>query len=536
MTRSVRYWPVRFFLKQSGAVKIAIVFCAVSLALFFLSFFLASGSPDIIEDPWEGTGRLKGTYTPPSKPVLGLHKLFNEKKNTMDDKYPDFDKIRTVIESSRTIDPKASLIDQTVRISYFSKEHPLRLPYSRFRCSGDDNDATTWTSRTCLFMNVCYNLGSKQFYYYSKRKGTKFFEKLHGELESFSFHHHGIASTRMGEPSPFAPKIIYRKRPKVSDVHRLHNVHALSRHWTAGHDIGHILWEELGHIFYTQLRMGIEDPNLIIMHEDGVPDDPMYKHIMNLFMPALSAKPVVSMEDYVSSFNKSMICFDHLLVGGNVQVFNQPQIPWNFGQEPLFKAWRDRIMRVFDFDPYYVPKRHKIIIVQKEETGTEEAVHSIANIERIYEFLQNTYINIHVEMVNWDDMGMYDIIRMLLDTTIMISPPGSVSMMLPFLPDGAHAILIDYYNDYDYPKDIAKLFGDLKKGDSVGLESAFWGHFPHVKKLYYQVRNPAEVVKRQIRDRKHWQPAQLDSRDFSAVNVNEERLRQLIDHALESME
>ena len=50
-------------------------------------------------------------------------------------------------------------------------------------------------------------------------------------------------------------------------------------------------------------------------------------------------------------------------------------------------------------------------------------------------------------------------------------------MMIPFLPEGAHAIIVDYYE-----KDGKPLFG-TRKNTSVSMESPFWNYWPHVKKV-----------------------------------------------------
>ena len=60
-------------------------------------------------------------------------------------------------------------------------------------------------------------------------------------------------------------------------------------------------------------------------------------------------------------------------------------------------------------------------------------------------FIHKTYSQIKLEVVNWPEMPFRQQIHELHATTVLITPPGDVSSIVPFLPKGAHAIIIDYH-------------------------------------------------------------------------------------------
>jgi hypothetical protein len=517
MTKSLAQRILQLYINQPLLARVIVVVVIGTLIIYFSSL------PGLIRS-WKVQSKRKAI------PLREWSSIFE---------YPSFGRIDKIISSVPTVAfSSKSTFDRVMHIPYFQKPDPARLPYSTFRCAGDETDHEAWTTRTCLFMNVCYDLNTNVFQFYSKGSRPRIFEKRYGPIDQFGMGYppHGFASTRITTHSSFTPHILYTVPPKLSAIQRLTNVHALTRHWAPDHNFGHVLWEEFAHIFYSAMRMGIDDPDMVIMHEEGVPKSQLYHHFMRMFLPAVSTQPMVSMKEYLSTFNTTTttVCFDELLVGGHVQVFFQPQISWNYGREPLFKAWRDRIMRIYDADPSFVPKRHKIIIVKKKNSG-RGALRTIANLEEVYQFVKDTYSDIEVDLVEWNDISMFKQLKMLSETTLMISPPGGVSMTIPFLPDGAHAIVMDYYNEYNYEHPIG-WFGPLRKGESISMDAALWGYFPHVKKLYYQVRLPSEYVKHEVQNRQLWQPIHLDTRDYASVIVNMTKLQRLINQALENME
>ncbi|CAF5005764.1 unnamed protein product [Rotaria sp. Silwood1] len=110
----------------------------------------------------------------------------------------------------------------------------------------------------------------------------------------------------------------------------------------------------------------------------------------------------------------------------------------------------------------------------------------------------------------------------LHSTTVLITPCGGVSSTVPFLPKGAHAIIMDYYvNKAAYrPAAIWKL------GESGSMDSAIWNYFPHIRKLYYQVRDPSDF--------EFAFPGAINSRYDVQIIIKMPRLKELIDTAIQN--
>jgi hypothetical protein len=120
-------------------------------------------------------------------------------------------------------------------------------------------------------------------------------------------------------------------------------------------------------------------------------------------------------------------------------------------------------------------------------------------------------------------------LRLIVSATLAVSPPGGVSMILPFLPQGAHAILINYQLA---PKG-TELRGTERHGPgaseeascsgcSLTMEASLWRHVRHVRKLYYQTWEPSDFAQGKV------------GRD-AAVIIKLPRLGYLIRVALDAM-
>jgi hypothetical protein len=122
-------------------------------------------------------------------------------------------------------------------------------------------------------------------------------------------------------------------------------------------------------------------------------------------------------------------------------------------------------------------------------------------------------------VVEWHKVPFPKQIELLLNTTILISPAGGVSMIAPFLPHGAHAILMDYYVNHSG-------FG-FNAGSSASMEGMLLNHFPHFKKDYYQIYGPPDYV--------FDFPGASDTRNDASILVNVTRLHLLIESAFEDL-
>lgn len=124
----------------------------------------------------------------------------------------------------------------------------------------------------------------------------------------------------------------------------------------------------------------------------------------------------------------------------------------------------------------------------------------------------------HVTTTTFADLSISEQLRLVASTTIAISPCGGVSMILPFLPEGAHAVLMNYMIG---PRDPVR-HGECE-GCSWTMEAELWRHVRHVHKQYYQVWGPKDFA------------GGKPSRE-TAVVVDVHRLDDLINAALRDMQ
>mmetsp|Transcript_89735 Transcript_89735/g.284072 ORF Transcript_89735/g.284072 Transcript_89735/m.284072 type:complete len:132 (-) Transcript_89735:53-448(-) len=73
--------------------------------------------------------------------------------------------------------------------------------------------------------------------------------------------------------------------------------------------------------------------------------------------------------------------------------------------------------------------------------------------------------------------------RIIADTTVAVSPCGGISMLLPFLPSGAFAILINYMRPF--PVLLGTFLQPVEHGEcaycSWTMEAELWTHVAHAR-------------------------------------------------------
>jgi hypothetical protein len=212
------------------------------------------------------------------------------------------------------------------------------------------------------------------------------------------------------------------------------------------------------------------------------------------------------------------ICFEQLQAGGPVGAFQRQHRLNNHGREALFEQFRANVLKRHGIDPRYVPKKHTIAVVKKTNKTFKR---DIANFAEVVAFLKKTYPTIDVIEIDYAKLSIQQQLELMMNITVFISPAGGVSMMAPFLPTGSHAIFMDFHvttEQYGFDKDT-----------SGSMEGAFWNHWNHFKRNYYQVR-------KQGLDYVFDYAGASDARWYASILVDTTRLQELVDGALEDME
>lgn len=413
-----------------------------------------------------------------------------------------------------------------ISISYLRREDHARS--SKFRCTGSENDIGAMDARLCVFSNICYRRDSQRFYYFrlpNSEKKPLFYDASKGMLYQFSDNNDaaGFLSLSSGGGTSWAPIVANESYP-TKNVTVLRHLHSLMQNRFADSNIAHGLWEDLGSISYSMERMNVFDRNLVIMQLDKISDTPLFRTYIQYVIPALSEHPMVDLHTYARSFNTDYVCFDSLIAGGQLNVFPRALIRENHGREALFYNWRSKILQYNGFDPKFVPSAHHIIITDKSQSiwthAGSKRHRAIVNVEEVAKFIRLTYPNISSEVVQWHTIPFQEQLEKLMNTTILITPCGGVSLIIPFLPHGAHAIVMDYY--------VNIAAHGYSAGQSGSMEGALLNHIAHVRKQYYQLYG--------AQDYEFDYPGASDAREGASVIVNTTRLRTLIDKALEEME
>ncbi|KAJ3304556.1 hypothetical protein HDU76_005176, partial [Blyttiomyces sp. JEL0837] len=172
--------------------------------------------------------------------------------------------------------------------------------HSRFRCSGDDTHVEGFTDRTCIFENTCFNLRARQFEYYRRPETPPkpiLFDADRGERMTFAEDGVGFVILQQtyetfgpNEFNHIAPKIVAGIAPPANDP--LHTVvlsspHAIWSTWAWDDNLGHLLWEEIGHLWYMMVRLNMVSTDLVAMHGFmDLPDRPLGLKFRNAFLQA----------------------------------------------------------------------------------------------------------------------------------------------------------------------------------------------------------------------------------------------------------
>jgi hypothetical protein len=332
--------------------------------------------------------------------------------------------------------------------------------------------------------------------------------------------------------------------PQVQDVSSRGNwpmqkgIYVLWRPWSViDANLGHLLWEEIASMYYLSLQLPLfsYDPDLrydrtqvkvlCVLAQDEIPSNPLFHTIVDTFLPVLSDSPLQFLHNYTRR-----VCFEKVVAGGAMVMF-LPESR-NLGKEYLFQKFRRQVLSHFHIPPPSFPltsSTFHIVLTRKISTFLGGYRRRIENVDEVWEFLQHKCaheiwvhratmqnVSFHVSIETWMEKSMVEQIHLMHQTQLLITPPGGISMFMPFLPQGAHAIITDFYS--------SKAEHGFASNVSASMEAPFWNHWPHFKKLYYQVW-PGDYVM-DIQD-------STDTRNYASVRMSLRRVNQLVNVALQ---
>uniref|UniRef100_A0A7S0L8S3 Glycosyltransferase 61 catalytic domain-containing protein n=1 Tax=Coccolithus braarudii TaxID=221442 RepID=A0A7S0L8S3_9EUKA len=408
--------------------------------------------------------------------------------------------------------------------------------YSHMRCVGNLEHIEAIEGRTCVFENICHEPSSDEFIFYSRRNESVplLYDHRRGEQRRLRWRKAG-GDEIDADFATLSKFVSYKHRntwsavvhesPLPPDYSLLKGTFALSAPFVPT-NLGHVAWDEAFPLLVAMAQLGVYTPALNILRTHRCEELSLRTNsstlVCNKFAhaflsPLTGAQPLDSpprlqtLPDLAAAHPRSTLCFERLLVGGSFDAFNSEAL--NVGKEPLLALFRHRVLAWHAIDPTAVPSRHQILLVRKQGRR------AIANFAKVEAFVRARFEHVaKVVVTDYSSLTMREQLQIVASSTIAISPCGGISMILPFLPEGAYAILLNYLLGADEPR----RHGECE-GCSWSMEAELWRHVRHVNKMYYQVWDASDFSR------------SGPGRD-SSVRVKPPRLARLIEAALEEMQ
>ncbi|KAJ3334792.1 hypothetical protein HDU91_002524 [Kappamyces sp. JEL0680] len=220
-----------------------------------------------------------------------------------------------------------------------------------------------------------------------------------------------------------------------------------------------------------------------------------YRQLLDYFAGAVSSRPVEDLKVFFhrqGSADTDLVCMKHVVVASATVAFLGSHLEMLMGMEPIFFQYRSDIMTLHGLDPYAAPVFHQIVLMKKStsqhSTDTKPRRHfrDIANFDALERGIREKYPSHKVIVLDPTIVTLQEQLAIISKTGILVTPPGGISMLIPFLPPGAHAIILDYWGSDDR-------LVNTRYGESVSMEASLWNVFPHVTKQYYQIMDASDI-------------------------------------------
>ena len=410
----------------------------------------------------------------------------------------------------------------------FYTDRQLKPQYSSFRCAGNEKQVAKPSGRLCMFHNLCMEgipPDAQQFFFKQNMSHPILYDEELGYLSKFISDQPFVYLTPRplsGSEKfvPFAPIVVERPLP-IKQVSPL-GVHLLWEKRIDDNNIGHLVWDDFFSLWIGLRTFDLHRQPAKVLNV-GKHCDGLCSKMADLFITKILGLQVEDYHEYAESWSNlnSPMCFTTLLVGGYGTSFFGGDTTEHRAADPTLYEYRAQALRAIGLNPDSVPRTHHIVLVEKSQSN-RGAMHDIANIIEVERFLRMTYPEIRITVIDWKDIGLTDQLELLMSTTVIISPAGGVSTLLPFLPNGAHAILMDF-----------PLIEEEGGSKSVSMEGGFWDHWSHIKNDYYIVNKSEQYV---------WQEGcdaskeDCNLRDHARVVIDVTQLQLLIDGAFAEMD
>ncbi|CAF4500830.1 unnamed protein product [Rotaria sp. Silwood2] len=344
---------------------------------------------------------------------------------------------------------------------------------STWTCTGNMNYESEWQKRTCAFKNICYNKEKKIFQFYRNPGSIKtpiLFEPKLGHIYDFHINNHGFVGlfSRSSPLQSWGPTIVEEWLPSPNRVPYLEHVHVLFTHWFTYFNPGHVIWEDIASTYFAMVRLNEYDRNAVLLEYRRLPKkgNQFYRMFHNI-IPAFAAK-VDSLDNYMNNFSSPFVCFRTIVAGGATAMFSIGNEAYTNGKERLLYNYRTAILRYHGVNISHLPSRHRIVLVNKTQT-VHRSLRAIKNLAEVKHFIHSTYPKIQLDVIDWSKYTFTQQMHQLYKTTVLITPCGGISTIIPFLPEGTHAIVMEFYVNKNAYREPAR----YEVGESASMDGGF---------------------------------------------------------------
>eukprot|EP01104_Vermistella_antarctica_P017844 TRINITY_DN641_c0_g1_i2.p1 TRINITY_DN641_c0_g1~~TRINITY_DN641_c0_g1_i2.p1 ORF type:complete len:398 (-),score=58.30 TRINITY_DN641_c0_g1_i2:149-1342(-) len=392
------------------------------------------------------------------------------------------------------------------------------------RCSGDYFSLAGSDQRLCMFRYVCMDQ-HRLVHFYRETEEPVLFDPVAREVMQFDRKPFINLNSRITDNDRAANKLGTKQTlsivaennqtvPSRESVSYVDGVTHIAAIWAHDFNIGHVLWEDLSSVYIGLRAIGMTRQQVhsiarVVFVNSPRRDDLVHTLFDGFMRPLFAVAPVFW--DEVKPAHRLM-CFHTLVAGGMFPTIRPEDSKSNIIRAGYYFEMRNAILEYHGLDPYARPTEHHIVIVKKSQsvwTHKMATMHrALYNVDEAVEYIRKTYLGVKVTIVEFQTMStVKEQLKLLISATIIISPCGGVSLTIPFMPIGSHAIVTDF----------------LEKGKSIHMDQAVLGSFPHMRTLYYELKDDSDIVK-------DFPTAKNKRNDFSIL-LKFERLKLLLDMA-----
>ncbi|KAL9654624.1 hypothetical protein ABK040_006686 [Willaertia magna] len=430
----------------------------------------------------------------------------------------------------------------------------LNLPiYSSHFCNGDNNDISNFRYRICHFKNICYAPFHKKkiWFYFSNNNNFQLMNGINSETSEFilnQFPNPFVLLKRADDDkqvlTPWNLQILNSPIPLKNDVEN-NNINGYSAEFDDSSEVVALYdgyWmENLGHFINDDLYSvfaGLRLFNLttnpkeirLLLNSDcsmfyDIKENDRCQRFFKDWKPLISKLKELNInkyEDFIPLLNTrqptKLICFRNLITGlTSLNFYNHNHI----GHSNLFYEYRNHLISQLGLNPYFKPKKQKIIIAYKSE---KERRH-IVNFNEMINFIKKEFGDLaEIQVEKFYDKSAKEQVNVLQQSTVFITPPGAISQGSIFLTKYTTAIYFDIYQE----------------GKTNSLEGYFWTNLFWFKDFRYPVvKDEIKIDYNLIKEYNdnEWNVNKIKDkevmyRNYGSIKVDLNKLSLLIQNAL----